>query len=231
MAYKGVGYIVTAQHVIAQMGDGPFAVRMNLDDGSTIAFHNDAEMGTGGKWFTLDDPTVDLAVRVLEGESITLGSLMPNWILTDEILKSLEIGVGDVCYTVGLFRLLAGDQKNIPVVHTGNLALLAGEQRIPVENWLGGSEPILADSHLVEQTNLDGLSGAPVFARPTIVHGVSMQKGGTRRVRVGDNEIKLLGVWQASWDGLAASPAQRRGHVRVAIGMGAVSPQSMSSRC
>jgi hypothetical protein len=43
------------------------------------------------------------------------------------------VEVGDICYTVGLWRLLEGKERNLPVVHTGNIARLPGEEGIPVE--------------------------------------------------------------------------------------------------
>jgi hypothetical protein len=222
MAYKGVGYVITARHVVAELQDMAFAIRINLNDGGVAALHHDQAIDARSKWFFLDDSSVDIAACVMDGTgSITTGGLMADWILTDELAKNLDIGVGDVCYTVGLFRLFAGEDRNLPVVHTGNIALLAGEQRIPVTN---GSKISFSDSHLVEQTSLNGLSGAPVFVRPTIMSDVQMKGGGSRRIRVGDSAIKLLGVWQAAWEGVPTEFSGRQVGMRVAVGIGAVVP-------
>ena len=42
---------------------------------------------------------------------------------TPEYLKTAEIDVGDLCYTVGLFRFIFGKKTNLPLVHSGNIAL------------------------------------------------------------------------------------------------------------
>src|SRR5258708_16164609 len=72
-----------------------------------------------------------------------------------------------MCYTVGLWRLLEGKERNLPVVHTGNIARLPGEEKIPVRapNKVGGRE--MVDGYLIEAQTLKGLSGSPVFVRPS----------------------------------------------------------------
>jgi hypothetical protein len=115
-----------------------------------------------------------------------------------------RIGTGDICYAVGLFQLLAGKKRNLPIVHTGNLALTAGEEAIPVRDWHcypQRGKIRYVEGHLVELQNLKGLSGSPVFVRASHdILDLPTDAGGTANIRVSRNDIHLLGVWQSSWD-------------------------------
>ena len=224
VGWKQIAYVITAQHVVAKMGRRAFAIRINNRKGGVAILDHDGAMGKVSKWFIPDDPTVDLAACVMaDVNPISVPAITRSHILTDDAMKAFGVGIGDVCYTVGLFRKFAGDEKNLPVVHTGNIALLAGEQRVPVEKWRAGDAVVLVDSHLVEQISLDGLSGAPVFVRPSLRSSLLVD-GKPTDTRVGTEDIKLLGVWQAAWDGLAGVSLDRRTEERVAIGMGTVVP-------
>ena len=44
--------------------------------------------------------------------------------LTDEAIKSGNIGPGDEVVMTGLFAHFSGEQKNFPIVRTGNIAML-----------------------------------------------------------------------------------------------------------
>ncbi len=61
MAYKGVGYVITARHVVAELQDMAFAIRINLNDGGVAALHHDQAIDARSKWFFLDDSSVDIA--------------------------------------------------------------------------------------------------------------------------------------------------------------------------
>jgi hypothetical protein len=72
---------------------------------------------------------------------------------------------------------------------------------------------------------LDGLSGSPVFIHEEI--GLKM-KGAPARGLVTRGLVKLLGVFQGSWDGapgeILARDRNFRGNVRIPVGMGLVVP-------
>jgi hypothetical protein len=139
------------------------------------------------------------------------------------------IGVGDFCYAVGLFRLMAGETSNMPIVHTGHIALIPDDDKIPVRDCLNLSSAETRHMHgfLVELSNLQGLSGSPVFVRTTINHkDVSLPNGATVTCKWPLQMVHLLGVWQGSWD---APPdevlaVEQRRPVRVPVGMGIVVP-------
>lgn len=192
-------------------------------------------------WISHSDPNVDLAVMPFNFNSQDSGMDMLGFpskmLLSVEELKTRNVGVGDRCYAVGLFRLLQGSKRNVPIVHSGNIALMAGEELVPVADWSAphSLKTRLVEAHLIEMTNLRGLSGAPVFVAPTIWtvgpragydEAGSPQIQG--RILIGgyDPSIKLLGIWSSSWDAKPPSIAMEYGDGRVPLGIGSVVPAS-----
>ena len=87
----------------------------------------------------------------------------PDMLVDSNTLRALRIGIGDICYAVGLFRLMAGSRRNLPVIHTGRIALIPEDERIPVQDWLNPNGPRKhIEGYLVKLQNLKGLSGSPV---------------------------------------------------------------------
>src|SRR5437764_14482248 len=83
-------------------------------------------------------------------------------------VKSQRVGIGDLTYTVGLFRLLSGNKRNLPIVHSGIVSMMPSDERIPVRDWRPPHGRIFVEGYLVETGSLEGLSGSPVFMHPTI---------------------------------------------------------------
>jgi hypothetical protein len=75
------------------------------------------------------------------------------------------------------------------------------------------------EGYLVEITNLQGLSGAPVFVRSGIQINFPIDGGGAGEGILAAPNLKLLGVWQGSWEGFSAADDQR-----VPVGIGIVTP-------
>jgi hypothetical protein len=229
LRYKTFIHLVTVKHIAMQIGDGPFVIRMNRKDGTPNNIHVDDD---DIRWhFNQTDPNIDLAVTLFDYNFWRMGYdclLLPDTILADaEILKSESIGIGDICYTVGLFRLLAGEKRNLPVVHTGNIALLPGEELIPVQDW---EEPYTQkrrhiEGYLVESQSIQGLSGSPVFVRSVLDMDMSALLPGVT-ARLARSNLYLLGVWQGAWDAPADEvlAADRGRDLRVPVGMGVVVP-------
>jgi hypothetical protein len=231
--YQGGFYLVTARHVAVTLGDVGWCVRVNKKDGTCHLIDAD-----NVPWVFHPDNTVDVAVcgfgiSAAQGYDFLYadGDIL---FLRKENETSDWVEVGDMCYTVGLWRLLEGKERNLPVVHTGNIARLAGEEKIPVRapNKPEGRE--LVDGYLVEAQTLSGLSGSPVFIRPSI--RLAMQ--GTRDSPDGEKEqldllayrehVKLMGLWQAAWDAPAGEvlTAEHGRQNVVPVGMGIVVPAS-----
>lgn len=222
--FEGEGYLVTAKHITDELGDMPFLIRVNRKDGTSENLHAD-----GVRWIGHPDPTVDVAVipfNLTQRPLYDIKYLPQKMLALDELVHHQveAIGTGDFAYTVGLWRLMSGTQRNLPVVHTGSIAMIAGEEKIPVQDWRDPDrrKTLYVDGHLVESSNLSGLSGSPVFVRQT-----TLIPYGSRGIALaGKLEPFLFGLWQSSWD---APPGQVLGfevgkNVRVPVGMGVVVP-------
>ena len=238
LEHAGLGYLVTAAHLAHELGDDPFLVRLNKYNGTSDNIHIDQ-----AEWFYHPDSTVDVALRPVfidpkDGyNSIYLGG--ESLELTRDDLSKDGIGVGDFTYTIGLFRLMSGEKRNLPTCHFGTIALFLEDERIPVIDWTDANRrrTITVEGFLVESQSLDGLSGSPVFVRPQTVLDPTKTlhlDRGDWRPREGKSvlwprvQLRLLGVWSSSWDA-APDPirgAQRGtpGSIKVPLGMGVVVP-------
>lgn len=232
VTWEGAQYLVTVKHVATGLASkGSFCMRLNRLDGLGISIEFDPEEEAYQfPWFTHPDETVDLAVMALnvnlQKESVDAVRLSPS--VFDWEGEDLEVGVGDVCHAVGLFSRFSGKMRNVPIVHTGNLATLGDGERIRVRdrNSNRADAEIECEGHLVELSNLPGLSGAPVFVRPTnIVDFAGLLESGPTKFAFAAADVKLLGIWAGSWDGyeVAADRALKM-ELRVPVGMGFVVP-------
>jgi hypothetical protein len=113
--------------------------------------------------------------------------------------------------------------------------MLPGDELIPLKDWTDpqGKRTIFVDGYLVGSHGLSGLSGSPVFVRPEY----DIELGGLfpRPPEVSErefrfaaprNQLRLLGLWQGSWD---APPdevmtTQTGRGVTVSVGVGIVVP-------
>jgi hypothetical protein len=244
VTHEGVKYLVTAAHVAQELRDDPFDIRLSAVTGGADVISFDPTMDEMDRWFFHDDPTVDLALLAFPwaigpGSDWDHRSISSKMLLTNEDALALDVGPGDTCYAVGLFKLVQGHQRDFPVVHRGSIAALAGDELLPVRDWIGKGT-IRARAHLVEATNLKGLSGSPVLVRSSIVviadrltvdgsdAEPKLSRGLPAAITAGNADIKLLGVWSGSWD---AAPdevlALNQGHEgRVPVGLGVVVPSS-----
>jgi hypothetical protein len=233
--YKGGFHLITARHVAEALGDIGWGTRVNKKDGTSQLI--EAE---NVPWVFHPDDTVDVAVC---GLSLSARDGFDFIYADGEVLflrKEEEttewVEVGDICYTVGLWRLLEGKERNLPVVHTGNIARLPGEEGIPVRapKKPGGRE--MVDGYLIEAQTLSGLSGSPVFVRPSCSVTLRARNEAdppdapeTPLPLVGYREsVRLIGLWQAAWDASAGEvlTAEHGPGTTVPVGMGIVVPTS-----
>lgn len=242
IAYDRVGYLVTVKHISQALGRDPFLVRVNKRDGTSENLEAD-----GFEWFEHPDSTVDLALIPLHVGLLRHYDInylyADNLMLSPEQLKVEAIGIGNMTYTVGLFRLLSGEKRNMPICHFGSIAMLPDDERIPIVDWTDPSRErrIRVGGYLVESQSLSGLSGSPVFVRPE--HEIDLSQhitfpGGTPWLRKEDSpayafaraQIRLLGVWQGSWeappDEVRAVQGRIAAGVKVPVGMGIVVPSA-----
>jgi hypothetical protein len=238
LQHEGFPYLITVRHVAEYVGSDPFLLRVNRFDGSADNLPVDSAV-----WHCDPDPTVDVAVLPILGllndrehHCRLIDNEKESW-WTNKAWK-FGVGIGDFCYTVGLFRVLSGSKRNLPVVHFGTIArpiFDPDEELIPIRDWrdASGNKTLTARAYLVESQSLSGLSGAPVFVRASN-HIVGQELIGENPHvspdQMGDAvamwHIYLIGVWQGAWD---APPdevlaAERGKSIRVPVGMGVVVP-------
>lgn len=238
LSYEGFPYLVTARHVAEYVGSDPFLLRVNRFDGSADNLPID-----GAAWHYDSDPTVDVAVLPITGllrESEHYVRFIDDRKETWWSNKAGKYGagIGDFCYTVGLFRVLSGSKQNLPVVHFGTIARPiygSDDEPIPIKDWRdpAGKKTILTNAYLVESQSLSGLSGAPVFVRTTN-HHVSKENieanPNFSLHELGDAiamwHIHLIGIWQGAWDAPVGDilSTERGKGARVPVGMGVVVP-------
>lgn len=159
-------YLVTARHVaIPHLDKTPFVIRANLKDGTAEDIDVDI-----AEWICHPDINVDVAVLpfVMPPRFESALVLTSNFVNEATRKENGNIGVGSLAYIIGLFRLHRGKTRNLPIVHTGHIALEPSGERIPVRNRITGEDSEV-DGYLVEAQTLEGLSGSPVFARRSIM--------------------------------------------------------------
>ena len=240
LSYDGFGYLITARHLAERVGGDPFLLRLNKRDGTSENAHVD-----GAEWAFHPHSDVDIAVvpfNIPAASPYDLLYLPYELVLDADGLARRPIGIGDLTYTIGLFKLLHGKRQNLPVLHFGVISLMPQDfETIPIKNWRDNGPDILqVQGYLVEAQSLRGLSGSPVFVRPTRVVSTappgSIPTGPTFEAAIGamsemqalapNQRVFLLGLWQGAWD---APPdeilaAQSGKEDRVPVGMGIVLP-------
>lgn len=194
---SGGAYLVTAKHVAKQL-DPPFVIRLNKKGGGAELY--EIKRPSDIRWTFHPDDSVDLAATPFE---------VPDWadvtyfsadhVLRPEKMESKRIDAGDAAYVVGLFHLLHGTEENRPIVHTGHIAMLPEDEKIPVSDKE-------VEGYLVQANAISGCSGSPVFAQrslsvlvpPQMLRG-SIHKDATPVAGEIPGSIWLLGVWSSSW--------------------------------
>jgi hypothetical protein len=195
------------------------------------------------KWFRHPDPAVDVAaIQVTFGAVGNYDALyLPaDMMLTTKKLEAEKVGIGDLTYTVGLFRLMSGQRRNLPILHSGIISLMPGDEAIPVWDWRYARDQrrkLYVDGYLVETSSIQGLSGSPVFCRATIAlpnlpHGFMPDPRfplpASLTGLAARQDLLLLGIWQGSWDAppdeILAMASTATARDRVPVGMGIVVP-------
>jgi hypothetical protein len=180
-------YFVTAKHVLQKEDQktwlSEILVRMNKNDNtseyiSVILFPD----GDKKNIFTLEDPTVDLAVLHAhpDVEKYKFKVLPEDYLTTKEDFQKLQIKEGTDVFFTGLFTRHYGQERNYPIVRYGRVALITDEKVFIDKNTK-------ADLYLIEANAYGGNSGSPVF----FFLGSDRVPGG---IIAGPPIIKLAGV-------------------------------------
>lgn len=218
-------YLVTCRHAaeaLAKWEDTGFVIRVNLNVGGSYLLPV-----TNIVWYVHPDPTVDLAVVPI-GLDITRFDVKFLKIesIPRDILNGINVLPGDPINLVGLFKLRAGAKKNIPIVHTGNIAALPdADEKVPLTNPNTGKQ-VDVEGYLVEAQTLRGLSGAPVFIHEMV--DLSFTKTTDGIVPKAYAGCKLLGMYLGAWDAkpgdVLAKDRTLVGETRVPVGVGIALP-------
>lgn len=191
---KSYLHIVTAKHVAEMIDPGPFAIGMNAKDGTRITLKSGDDTRW---WYHPTDASVDVAVTPFAPSMFgdyDVRSVPDKAFATDELMRLLGIGLGDQIFTVGLFTKFFGSSKFIPIVRTGNIAMMPTEKvRI---TGLGRAEVYLAEGR-----SIGGLSGSPVFVRPTVELTNAKGDKGEPLPMIGiGRRLAFLGLMHGHWD-------------------------------
>jgi hypothetical protein len=185
-------YFVTARHVIADIGEKEVYFLVNDRLGGVTKFEDDHRIGKRW-WFHPTDRTADVAVcQVWPHKTADIISLDISQLTTPQKLTAMDIGIGDEVYCTGLFTPVPGTSRNEPILRYGNIAMMPAEQ---IQTDLG-----YADVYLMEARSIGGLSGSPVFVRPTVSFQVKDRNDNSRVGFASGLGFFLLGLVHGHWD-------------------------------
>jgi len=184
-------YFATAKHVAQDLRDRDIHILINKREGGT----GELLACDRPTWYThpSDDTCDVVVVPVIPNLDAVFNSVPMEHMLTPDEIKELSIGIGDEVYSVGLFAEVANTSRNIPILRHGNISMMPAEQ---LQTELG-----FADVYLVEARSIGGMSGSPVFVRPTGHLPFGLRPDGTQETIMGlVDRTKLLGIIHGHWD-------------------------------
>lgn len=187
----GLAHLVTAKHVAEAIEPAEAVIAMNGKDGLPLYLR------TGeANWFYHPTEKNSVDVAVMPFGSVRFADYDITWVpegilATDQRIAEYDIGLGDELIIVGLFTRFFGSTKLIPIVRTGNLAMMPTD-KVPTTEF--GD----IDAYLAEGRSIGGLSGSPVFVRNTYNIPVNTPKGMTHLAGLGS--FHLLGLMHGHWD-------------------------------
>jgi hypothetical protein len=193
-------HAVTAEHVAENVDGGPFFFGVNFKDDKAGWLRSDLKW-----WYHPKESNTDVAVTIMAPSERTDMEYIPEAIFAaDETIKRDNIGLGDEISVVGLFTNFVGTSKHFPAVRTGNIA-----DKVPMPD--GPMEVYLAEGR-----SIGGLSGSPVFVRPTTrIVGLGNEQGASSGVWHGRVSLSWADAWPlgfASWCSGRASGSGEHGH-------------------
>lgn len=153
-------YLVTAKHCVDNIINRPFAIRVNLKDGTCREI-----IGNGQeRWYLHpSENAIDVAVMPFAMTGYDNGNLDQIAVPIPYFFKGNAeqegyIKQGDEVFITGLFTNFYGNERNIPIVRIGHMAMMPNEKVSLAE--FGNAEV-----YIIEARSTGGLSGSPVFFR------------------------------------------------------------------
>jgi hypothetical protein len=191
-ANNGVAHLVTAKHVAEAIEPAEAVIAMNAKDGAPLFLR------TGNQeWFYHPTEKDSVDVAVMPFGSARFHDYDITWIpegifATETRIAEFDIGLGDELVAIGLFTRFFGSTHLIPLVRTGNLAMMP-KDKIPTKKF-GAME-----AYLAEGRSIGGLSGSPVFVRNTVNMPTKTASGAPAHIS-GLGSLHFLGLMQGHWE-------------------------------
>ena len=184
-------YFVTAKHVASDLKDRDICFSANKTGGGVTY-----DIPRIGRVWVLHptDRNADVAViqvalspTLLDAALVSKDSFgLPTR------LRELNVGIGNDVYSIGLFSPFPGNERNVPIVRFGNVSMMPAET---IQTDLGHTE-----MYLVEARSIGGMSGSPVFVRPTLSLQIARRGGTAATGFLNGTGETLLGMAQGHWD-------------------------------
>jgi hypothetical protein len=212
--------LVTARHNVehALREYGNVCIRLNSREGGA------ADVEIRESWLYPENPGSDIAAMPFPFQSFgeTAGEYawepLPaptRWFVTNEVIASRGIGIGEDLIVMGLFSSHLGRTRNLPIVRSGNIASMPLE---PLVDQDTGDE---YNAYLAEVRSVGGLSGSPVFVvlnPATRVHPEDYDK------EIGGQVFYLLGLVRGHWNRRAERDFLETERERLNTGIAIVTP-------
>lgn len=160
-------YFVTAKHSVSGQHGGEQVLVLNTRHGKTL-------LPVTSKWYVHPtDESVDVAViPFVPSAEYDIKYISTETFITADYADNYPAGTfglgSEVCFP-GLFTFASGKKRAMPLVRHGNVAMFPDG---PIQVYSG-----FADVYLIEARSIEGLSGSPVFIRPTIESQVTDSAG------------------------------------------------------
>lgn len=152
-------YFVGAKHSVTEQHGGQQGFDINTwNAGRVFVPRKD-------KWYTHPtDESVDVAITPFEHDpTLDIHYVCPRQFIPRDWMKTYPdgaFGIGSEVFFPGLFSFATGDRNAIPLVRFGNIAMLPEG---PIQVYSGSATVLL-----IEARSIGGISGSPVFIRPTM---------------------------------------------------------------
>ena len=186
-------YVVTAKHLADRMECCPIIMGFSHRDGSKALVEADDV-----HWYAhpTEAGAVDVAVTPFvpaQRDLLDLEPIPEHLFSSNDSIRRASIGAGDEITAVGMFTRFSHEDRHMPIVRTGNLAMLP-TMRIPVKNF----EPM--EAYVAE---IEGLSGSPIWMRPTSSFNAGQKHGGKEKQSAplnADTDMIFLGLLHGRWE-------------------------------
>lgn len=187
-------YFVTAKHVAEDLKDKEAYFLVNKKGGGLVKLLPPED----SQWsLHPSDDTADVAALSVEIDprADIIGIPENEFVSAEDFEKDNQglegkFGIGDETVTIGLFTEAPGTTRIFPIVRHGNVAMLPTEQ---IQTDLG-----YADVYLIEARSIGGMSGSPVWIRPSLLMLADTSDNETIPTGI-VGPGKLLGLMHGHW--------------------------------